>query len=109
MRGKKLISLLLVGTLCFGMGFTSQASSASEAKKEASKAKEKADKAKEESQELKEQKEQAFRVLSPSRCLNPICIWDWAVMYKAPRNRRKRSRNFWISRERGFFCQRTMT
>ena len=59
MRGKKLISLLLVGTLCFGMGFTSQASSASEAKKEASKAKEKADKAKEESQELKEQKEQA--------------------------------------------------
>lgn len=59
MRGKKLASLLLAGMLCFGMGFTSQASSASEAKKEASEAKEKADKAKEESEELKEQKEQA--------------------------------------------------
>ena len=59
MRGKKLVSLLLVGTLCFGMVFTSEASSASEAKKEAEEAKEKADKAKEESKELKEQKEQA--------------------------------------------------
>lgn len=59
MRGKKLVSLLLVGTLCFGMVFTSEASSASEAKKEAEEAKEKAEKAKEESKELKEQKEQA--------------------------------------------------
>lgn len=41
------------------MDFTSQATSASEAKKEASKAKEKADKAKEESKELEEQKKQA--------------------------------------------------
>lgn len=59
MRGKKLVSLLLAGILCFGMGFTSQATSASEAKKEANEAKEKADKAKEESEELKQQKEQA--------------------------------------------------
>lgn len=59
MRGKKLVSLLLAGILCFGMGFTSQATSASEAKKEANEAKEKADKAKGESEELKQQKEQA--------------------------------------------------
>lgn len=59
MRGKKLTSLLLVVVLCFGMVFTSHASSASEAKKEAEEAKEKADKAKEESKELQEQKEQA--------------------------------------------------
>ena len=66
MRGKKLVSLLLVGTLCFGMVFTSEASNvnkakkeAEEAKKEAEEVKEKAEKAKEESKELKEQKEQA--------------------------------------------------
>ena len=59
MRGKKLVCFLLAGILCFGMDFTSQATSASEAKKEASKAKEKADKAKEESKELEEQKKQA--------------------------------------------------
>ena len=43
MRGKKLVCFLLAGILCFGMDFTSQATSASEAKKEASKAKEKAE------------------------------------------------------------------
>lgn len=66
MRGKKLASLLLVGTLCFGMVFTSEASSVSKAKKEAEEAKkeaqevkEKAEEAKEESKELKDQKEQA--------------------------------------------------
>ena len=66
MRGKKLVSLLLVGTLCFGMVFTSEASNVSKAKKEAEEAKkeaeevkEKAEEAKEESKELKEQKEQA--------------------------------------------------
>ena len=59
MRGKKLVCFLLAGIRCFGMDFTSQATSASEAKKEASKAKEKADKAKEESKELEEQKKQA--------------------------------------------------
>ena len=59
MRGKKLVSLLLVGMLCSGMVFTSEASSASEAKKEAEEAKEKAEEAKEKSEELEEQKEQA--------------------------------------------------
>lgn len=59
MRGKKLTGILLVGMLCFSMVFTSEATSASEAKKEAKEAKEKADEAKEKSQELKEQKEQA--------------------------------------------------
>lgn len=37
MREKKIISLLLVGVLCFGMAFTSQASSISETKKKAEK------------------------------------------------------------------------
>ncbi len=59
MRGKKLLCLLLAGVLCFGSSFTSQASSASEAKKEAEAAKEKADEAKEKSEELAEQKQQA--------------------------------------------------
>lgn len=59
MRGKKVLSLLLIGILCFGMSTTSEASSASEAKKEAEAAKEKADEAKEKSEELAEQKEQA--------------------------------------------------
>lgn len=59
MRGKKVLSLLLIGILCFGMSGTSEASSASEAKKEAEAAKEKADEAKEKSEELAEQKEQA--------------------------------------------------
>lgn len=59
MRGKKVLSLLLIGILCFGMSGTSEASSVSEAKKEAEAAKEKADEAKEKSEELAEQKEQA--------------------------------------------------
>lgn len=59
MRGKKLLCLLLAGVLCFGSSFTSQASNASEAKKEAEAAKEKADEAKEKSEELAEQKQQA--------------------------------------------------
>lgn len=59
MRGKKVLSFLLIGILCFGMSTTSEASSASEAKKEAEAAKEKADEAKEKSEELAEQKEQA--------------------------------------------------
>lgn len=59
MRGKKVLSLLLIGILCFGMVSTSEASSASEAKKEAEAAQEKADEAKEKSEELAEQKKQA--------------------------------------------------
>ncbi len=59
MRGKRLMSLLLVGALCFGLAFESQASSVDEAKKKVEEATEQVEEAEKEQKEAESQKKEA--------------------------------------------------
>ncbi len=59
MRGKKFVSLLLVGVLCFGLALETQAATVDEAKKKVEEAEEQAKEAEKEEKQAKEDKEAA--------------------------------------------------
>ncbi len=58
MRGKRIVSLLLVGVLCFGLAFETQASSVDEAKKKVEEATEQVEEAEKEQKKAEKEKEE---------------------------------------------------
>ncbi len=59
MRGKRILSLLLVGALCFGLAFETQAATVDEAKKKVEEATEQVEEAEKEQKEAESQKKEA--------------------------------------------------